>query len=299
MNTREPFSHSAKANTEKSEKTKNTGKLEEIFSKNSTFQKFEVLKANRNKRHRYGEFIVEGVRNINEAIKNNWHIKSFIYPRKRELSNWAKENLQLSSGKNYAITDELMAELSNRSEPSELLAILDMTPPMRDSGGSTNSTQFSPTIVLFDRPSNKGNLGTMLRSCDAFGIEQLILTGHGVDIYEPEVIQASMGSFFKIPFMRLDDKGEIEGYITKLREEYPEIAIIATAENSGQAIYNLQLTKPLLIMLGNEKDGLNRHLLSLCDYIAEIPMTENKAASSLNVSCAATVVFYEILRQRM
>jgi len=269
------------------------GKIEEIFTKNATFQKFEVLKTNRNKRHRYGEFIVEGVRNINEAIKCGWHIKSFIYSRNRKLSSWAKENLTLSSGINYALTDELMADISNRDEPSELLAILDMTPPKRGKSSA------NPIIALFDRPSNKGNLGTMLRSCDALGVDQLILTGHGVDIYDPEVIQASMGSFFKTPFLRLDGRSEIEGYIAKLRLKSPEISIIATAENSGRAIYDLKLTSPLLIMLGNEKDGLNRHLLELCDHIAEIPMANEKAASSLNVSCAAAIVFYEVLRQRM
>lgn len=62
-----------------------------VNSKNATYQKFEVLKTNRNKRYKYGEFFVEGVRNINEAIKNNWEICSFIYSDKSKLSDWAKK----------------------------------------------------------------------------------------------------------------------------------------------------------------------------------------------------------------
>lgn len=62
---------------------------EQIYSKNATYQKFEVLKTNRNKRYKYGEFLVEGVRNINEAIRSNWEINSFIYSSEMPLSSWA------------------------------------------------------------------------------------------------------------------------------------------------------------------------------------------------------------------
>ena len=61
----------------------------------------------------------------------------------------------------------------------------------------------NPFIVLFDRPSNKGNLGTMIRSCDALGVDMLIITGHAVDLYEPDVIVSAMGSFFNLPVIRI------------------------------------------------------------------------------------------------
>ena len=268
-------------------------KVEEIFSKNAAYQKFEVLKSNRNKRHRYGEFIVEGVRNINEAVKNGWHIKSFIYSRKRQLSRWAQDLLPLASGNNFALSDNLMTELSDRDDTSELLAILEIKQPPAMQLGE------NPAIVLFDRPSNKGNLGTMLRSADALGISQLIITGRSVDVYDSEVIQASMGSFFRLPFMQLSGKQEIETLIESLQQQYPNLLIVGTQENTGQAIFDLDLRRPTLFMLGNEKDGLNHHLQGLCNVLAEIPMGINRAASSLNVSCAATVVFYEMCRQRV
>lgn len=270
----------------------NTARVEEIFSKNAAYQKFEVLKSNRNKRHRHGEFIVEGVRNINEAVKNGWQVKSFIYSRKRQLSRWAQDLLPLASEKNFALTDTLIAELSDRDETSELLAVLGMEQPPLPKLGK------NPAIVLFDRPSNKGNLGAILRSSDAMGIDQLIITGRSVDIYDSEVIQASMGSFFKLPFLQLSDRQEIEAYIDGLRQQYPNLLIVGTQEDTGRAIYEIDLCKPVLLMLGNEKDGLNHHLQGLCGVLAEIPMGINRAASSLNVSCAATVVFYEMCRQR-
>ena len=267
--------------------------IEEIFSKNAAYQKFEVLKSNRNKRHRYGEFIVEGVRNINEAVKNGWHINSFIYSQNRQLSRWALELLPLVRYKNFALTDNLMTELSGREDTSELMAIVSMeSPPI------TTVKDTAPAIALFDRPSNKGNLGTMLRSGDALGLDCLVITGRCVDIYDSEVIQASMGSFFKLPFLHLTGRREIEDYVSDLKRQYPDMLVVGTEEDTGQAIYEVDLTRPVLFMLGNEKDGLNNHLQGLCDVMAEIPMESSRAASSLNVSCAATVVFYEMLRQR-
>ena len=69
-------------------------KIERIYSKNAAYQKFEVLKTNRNKRYKYGEFFVEGVRNLNEAVRCGWHICSFLYTRENRLSGWAEEMLR-------------------------------------------------------------------------------------------------------------------------------------------------------------------------------------------------------------
>jgi TrmH family RNA methyltransferase len=88
-------------------------KTEKIFSKNATYQKFEVLKTNRNKRYHYGEFFVEGVRNNNEAIKNHWQISSFLYTKEKKLSGWAEELLaSVGTDINYELTSGLMTDLS-------------------------------------------------------------------------------------------------------------------------------------------------------------------------------------------
>ena len=139
-----------------------------IFSKNSTFQKFEVLKTNRNKRYRYNEFLVEGVRSLNEAVKNNWKIKSFLYD-KSDLSDWAQDMIKrVNTDVNFCLTPDLMKELSGKEDTSELMAIIEM----REDKLDQVILSPNPFIVLFDRPSNKGNLGTMIRSCDALGADR-------------------------------------------------------------------------------------------------------------------------------
>ena len=279
--------------------------IEKISKNNASYQKFEVLLTNKNKRYKYNEFMVEGVRNINEAINNNWKINSFIYSYEKKLSKWAFDILHnIKTDINYELSERLMTELSGKENTSELIAIIKMKNNIdmeieverkieRDKKFSEN-----PVIALFDRPSNKGNLGTILRSCDAFGVEKLIITGHSVDIYEPDVIGASMGSFFKIPFMRFSDNADIDNYITGLKQTYPLLKVIGTTAHDKTNIYEIDMTTPVLFLIGNEADGLNKHYLEISDFLATIPMSEQSSASSFNVSCAATVIFYEAFRQR-
>lgn len=269
-------------------------KTERVYSKNATFQKFEVLKTNRNKRYKYQEFLVEGVRNINQAIANDWEIKSFIYSAGKPFSAWAENLLAtIPTEINYELYYNLMDDLSDKNEPSELLAIVKMKDEKREFDLCPN-----PVIVLFDRPSNKGNLGTLLRSCDAFGVDGLIITGHSVDIYDPEVISASMGSFFKVPFMRLYQNTDVDAYLGALKEKYPRLLVVGTTAHNEAKIYDIDLTVPIVLLIGNETEGLSNYCYQMADVLATIPMSEGSGASSFNVSCAATVMLYEAIRQR-
>jgi len=266
-----------------------------IYARDAQFQKFEALLTNRNKRRRYGEFIFEGVRNINEAVGNGWHIASFLYARDRKLSGWAEDTLSNSSGsENFELPAELMAELSGKDEVSELMAVA----KMKSRGPHIAEYSGNPIIALLDRPSNKGNLGTTLRSCDAFGVDELVITGRSVDAYDKDVIAASMGSFFKVPFAELSENAQIDGYLNEMKARFPSLKVIGTTAHKKTDIYELDLSGPVVFLIGSETEGLNWHLAGICDETATIPMSEFSRASSLNASCAAAVTFYEASRQR-
>lgn len=268
---------------------------EKIHSKNAVYQKFEVLKTNRNKRYRYFEFFVEGVRNINEAVANGWEITSFLYAPEKPLSNWARELLRtVKTQINYELPEGLMAELSGKTDTSELLAVVEMKPDDL----SRLPLNENPLFALFDRPSNKGNLGSILRSCDAMGVDGLIITGHAVDLYEPEVIAASMGSFFHVPAVRVPDNEQLFAWIAMMRERCSGFQVVGTTAHKEMNIADVDFNRPTLLLIGNETEGLNRTFKEICDVLATIPMGGNSSASSLNVACAATVLFYEAARQR-
>lgn len=265
-----------------------------ITTKNNDYQKFEVLKTNRNKRYRYRQFLVEGVRSLNEAVNNGWHICSLIYD-KSHLSDWAKDMIRkVKTETNYNLAPMLLKELSGKEDTSELMAVIEMrNDSLKDIQLSAN-----PFIVLFDRPSNKGNLGTMIRSCDAMGADLLIITGHAVDLYEPDVVVAAMGSFFNLPVVRVEDNQKLYQYIEGLKSQYPGFTVAGTTAHKENPIYHTDLSGPVLLMMGNETMGLNKAFKEYCDILCTIPMSEHSYASSFNVSCAGAILMYEITRQR-
>ncbi|WP_409229202.1 TrmH family RNA methyltransferase [Gudongella sp. SC589] len=265
----------------------------EVLKEDNNFQRFEVIKRNRNKRHKYGEFFVEGVRNINEAIRNNWDISSFLYSGERDLSDWAMdilENVKVEAL--YRMSDELMDKLSGKENTSELLAIVKMKPDSIERIAMSEN----PLIVVIDRPSNMGNLGTLIRSCDALGVDGLMMTGHSVDLYDPETIVSSVGTFFSLPVLRLPSHNELLEWVQKQRDKGIEFQIVGTSAQADYPVNKCDFTKPTVLLLGNETVGLSRGYKEIADTMVEIPI--NGVASSLNVSCAASIVLYEIKRQR-
>ncbi len=274
-------------------------KKKQISGKNADYQKFEVLKTNRNKRYRYREFFVEGVRNLNEAVKNGWEIVSFLYAPSLGLSGWAAEMLgKVKTQVNFELAPELMRELSGKEDTSELMAVVKTREDSLSRLTEGLSPEKPPLFLLFDRASNRGNLGTILRSCDALGADGLILTGHAVDLYDPEVVGASMGSFFHVPAVRVADNETVFRFIRELKERYPGFLTIGTTAHKQYPLYGQDLTRPLLLMAGNETEGLCYAFKEVCDVLCTIPMAESSSASSFNVACAATVMLYEASRQR-
>lgn len=268
--------------------------VKRVLAKNNIFQHVVVLKTNRKKRNQYKEFVVEGVRNINEAVRNGWKIKSFLFAEGR-LSDWAKELLDsVKTELNYQFSGELMKELSGKEDTSELLAIVEM----KDISMNQLPLSDNPFIVLFDRPSNKGNLGTMIRSCDALGVDFLVITGHAVDLYDPDVIAASMGSFFSLPVIRIAENDSLWKMIYRIKEVHKDFRLIGSTAHKQKAISDVDLTSPVMLLVGNETKGLSYAYKESCDELCTIPMAESSVASSFNVGCAASIMMYEVVRQR-
>ena len=264
-------------------------KIINISKNNSTYQEIEALKNNKTKRHQEKMFFVEGVQNIKEAINNNWVIYSLIYSNYEKLSNWAKSVLDLADY-NYVLSEELMKQLSDKEDTSEILAIV----RMKDEKVTYSN---NPLILLFDRPSKKGNLGTILRSCDALFVDEFIFTGHSVDIYDPTVISSSMGSFFKVPFRYIDTKEEFDDFYNDLKDNYSDVKIVGTSLQANKLIQEFDYKCHLVVLVGNEEMGLSNYYSSIADELVRINMRDN--IDSLNVANATTTILYEINRQRM
>jgi tRNA G18 (ribose-2'-O)-methylase SpoU len=271
----------------------NQPKLVKLYSENSDFQRIETLQRNRTTRSRSREFFVEGVRPINQAIENGWAINAFVYSREKRLSRWAEELLaQPIATTHYELPLRLVEKLSDKKDTSELLALVAMPPddlariPM----------QPNLLVVVFDRPANPGNLGAIIRSCDALRVDGLIITGHAVDLYDPETIRATTGSFFAVPAVRLASHQQLAPWFEQVRNRTGSLQIVGTSAKAELPIAKCDFTPPTVLVIGNETHGLGEAYRALCDHMVTIPM--DGSATSLNVACATSIMLYEIDRQR-
>ena len=148
---------------------------------------------------------------------------------------------------------------------------------------------------MFDRPAGPGNIGTLIRSADAFGAGGVVVTGHAADPYDPRSVRASAGSLFAIPVVRVPSHREVLAWRDAVAPaERPQL--VATDEHGDVDVADADLTGPTYVVIGNETSGLSAAWREACDVTVRIAMTGS--ASSLNAASAATVVLYEAARQR-
>ena len=195
-----------------------------------------------------------------------------------------------------------MARLSDKHEPSELVAIVGMPP---DSPERIKPSA-DALVAVVDRPSSPGNLGSIIRSSHALGADGVIVTGAGTDIYHPLTVRASMGSLFVLPTVRLESPVELASWVRELatgrgrpgRDRGPKsrLRIVGASSDAGQPADTVDLTLPTVLVFGNEADGLSPEYGALCDTLVRIPM--HAEADSINVACAAAILLYEVDRQR-
>jgi 23S rRNA (uridine2479-2'-O)-methyltransferase len=259
-----------------------------VTSRNAAFQQWQALLSNRAKRQRAREFVIQGVRPITLAVERGWPVHDLIYDMSRPLSRWAAGMLAASAARQVAMASELLTELGEKDGGVPEMVAVAAIPP-----DDFSRIPRGPDLlaVTFDRPASPGNIGTLIRSADAFGAHGLIVTGHAADPYDPKSVRASTGSLFAVPVVRAVSHADV------IRWARTRPATIIGTDEKGEAdISDIELTGPAVIVIGNETTGLSGAWRQACDVVARIPITG--AASSLNAAGAATVVLYEAARQR-
>jgi 23S rRNA (uridine2479-2'-O)-methyltransferase len=268
-----------------------------IGSRNATFQQWHALLGNRSKRHRAGEFLVQGVRPVSEAVRQGWTIRALLHDGRPVPSKWAAELWETLPAvtARFVVAPELMAELGEKldGEP-ELLAVARMPP---DDLGRLSADDGGLLVTVFDRPTSPGNVGTLIRSADAFGGTGLVVTGHGADPYDPRCVRASTGSLFSVPVVRAASHREVLDWVRQLREGGSPATVIGTDEAGTVDVREADLTGPVVLVIGNESTGLTAAWRAECDALISLPMTGT--ASSLNAATAGSIVLYEAMRQRV
>lgn len=259
-----------------------------IRSENADFQRLESIGRSRKKRREHGLFMVEGVRAINLALQHGWTFDALILPDRRDLSRWAHSVMaQAEAARHYVLPPEGYELLSERHEGSEMLALLRLPP-----ADLTLPVRADLRVVLLDRPGNPGNLGSIVRSCDAFGVQGVGIVGHGVDPFSREAIRASTGSLLALPVVHFPGPQEVQQWLAHLRQRLGEVHLVGSDEGAELEARAYPFNGPTVLVAGNETVGMSAALRDLCDVTLRIPI--QGSASSLNVAVATSILLYEL-----
>lgn len=260
-----------------------------VTTRNASFQQWDALLHNRTKRQRLREFLVQGVRPIDQAIAHGWAVRALLHAGEAR-SHWAQALLRGDVARTQVqLAPELLHELSEKSEsPPELIAVVGMPPDDLD----RIPHEPDGLVVVFDRPASPGNLGSLIRSCDALGADGVVVTGHAADIYDPKAVRASRGSLFSVPTVRIESPAEVVSWLRRP----PAFALVGTSEDGTRDLWEHDFRVPTALVVGNETSGMSAFWAQACDVVVRIPMVGS--ASSLNATVAASITLYESMRQR-
>lgn len=261
--------------------------MNEINSKdNPNIKLYRKLSSNKKYRKEYGMFTLEGLRLIEDAVSENAElhcvfITASAYAKHGEALDFLSDGL---SGKTYIIPDNLGFSMSDTEETQGIFAICK----------ALDNTVFSDKIVsggkyiLLHGIQDPGNMGTIIRTADAFGLNAVI-TVSCCDIYAPKVIRSTMGSIFRVPIYDTDINNAFECF-----KVHNIITYAAVAENEALSLKDCDFKKGCAVLIGNEGNGLPCDVVSLCDKKLTIQMSGS--VNSLNAAMAAGVIMWELIK---
>lgn len=240
-------------------------------------------------REETGLFLIEGVRELSLALKSGVKLFRLFYceelfrgDEEREIFRKAlKQGAEL-----LPVTSNVFKKMAYREGSFGVLAIAKQF--KRRLKGMRLS--LPPLLIVVESAEKPGNLGAILRSADAAGADGMIICGKGADIYNPNVVRASMGTLFTVPVV----ESTAEEAIRWLRNK--NIMIVAATPHADKSYFDADLSRACAIVMGSEHEGLSSVLLEAADIKVMIPMKGE--ADSLNLSAAAAVILYEAVRQR-
>jgi TrmH family RNA methyltransferase len=238
-----------------------------------------------------GDCAIEGARIVEEAIRSSLRFKAVLF--KQSAQNLAERLLpQIGSHVETLLLPDSIFDGAVPSEtPQGVAALVRLRESKLDD--LVERLQIGPIMIVVGL-QDPGNLGTLLRSAEAFGSAGVLLGEGTVSPFNSKVIRASAGSIFRLPFVLAKATGGTEDALSKLRNQ--SVRLVATSSHKGTAIHESRLTGPLAMFIGNEGAGLSRTLMAQVDELVAIPHSTH--VESLNAGVAASILLYEAARQR-
>lgn len=260
--------------------------MQSISSKENELIKHIKKLKDKKERDSSNEYVIEGIKLIQEAIQENVNIKQIIVCDDCDKTESIPKDLMYEIAKYDCIyvTKKIFKYISEVQEPQGILAVIEKNNSDRD----IDYTQ--DIIVALDDVQDPGNLGTILRTVDSIGLTQILVSKGTADSYNPKVVRSTMGAIFRIKIIECED---LEKTLKEIKKH--KFKVVVTSLQTENSIYETNYNKKVIV-IGNEAKGVEKNIQDLADEKIKIPMLGK--TESLNASVATGIVLYEYVRQK-
>lgn len=233
-------------------------------------------------------FIIEGIKLIQEALASGLDLKYILYSEKLLTTNEGTKFYEdIKDEENLLkVSNQVFREISNTESPQGVIGVGKFD--IREIEEITKNEK--SLFIYLDGIQDPGNMGTIIRSGDAFNIGGIILGGGCVDPYNPKVVRSTMGSIFRLPLYFCNNSLE---FINKMRKSNFNII---SSDLDGNPLSKELLREKSIVIIGNEARGVDKDLLQISNIRVRIPMPGK--AESLNAGVAASIIMYEAMQAR-
>ncbi|EJN00575.1 RNA methyltransferase [Phyllobacterium sp. YR531] len=267
------------------------GKVKEVTSLTNPIVKDLRSLALKKFRDQQGVFLAEGLKLVIDALDLGWTIKTLVYSKAGKGNSLVEQvaaRTVAKGGDVLEVNEKIISAITRRDNPQMVVGVfqqnLHALSAVRPEGNDV--------FVALDRVRDPGNLGTIIRTADAAGAKGIILIGDTTDPFSLETVRATMGSVFAVPLIRAT-----ESEFLAWREGFQ--GLIIGTHLKGAVDYRTipYANKPVVLLMGNEQQGLPDQLAATCDRLARIP--QQGRADSLNLAIATGVMLFEIRRDAL
>lgn len=261
--------------------------MQTITSKDNELIKHIRKLKDKKYRDESNEYVVEGVKLVEEAVKENAKIKQIIVcedtTRTYEIPTHIM--LEIARYECISVSNKIFNIITQVTNPQGIMAIIEKNAQ----NAKIDYTQ--DIIVVLDDVQDPGNLGTILRTVDSIGLNQIIVSKGTADAFNSKVVRSTMGAIFRIKIIEVENLSQA---IKEMRKHH--FKLMVTSLQTKNSIYDIDFYKKIIV-IGNEANGVSKEIQDMADEKAKIPMLGR--TESLNASVAAGVVMYEYVRQKL
>lgn len=261
--------------------------MQTITSKDNELIKHIRKLKDKKYRDESNEYVVEGVKLVEEAVKENAKIKQIIVCEDTTRTYEIPTHIMLEIAKYecISVSDKIFNIITQVTNPQGIMAIIEKN------AQDAQIDYAQDIIVVLDDVQDPGNLGTILRTVDSIGLNQIIVSKGTADAFNSKVVRSTMGAIFRIKIIEVENLAQA---IKEMRKHH--FKLMVTSLQTENSIYDIDFNKKIIV-IGNEANGVSKEIQDMADEKAKIPMLGR--TESLNASVAAGVVMYEYVRQKL